>query len=187
MQRFDYKGILADDKNKFKQSGLHLTYLGKIKDYEIKEEDYFLIAFGKHPAKYEIYTYLSKQGAKFYTFIHPSSIVSSSAVLGEGVVIMPFCVIGEEAILENNIFINKFSNVGHGSVIKESSILSPYTMIGGSSVIGKNNFFGSQSIVAPNTKIGDNCVISANTFVRKNIKSKTLVFNSSKEIKCAVL
>ncbi|CUU76467.1 acetyltransferase [Campylobacter hyointestinalis subsp. hyointestinalis] len=176
------KGILADDINKYEKSSLEIRYLGKIYEYNIEPNDYFIIAFGAHPGKYQIYNYLSKKGAKFYTFIHPNSIIFPNVVIGDGVIVMPFCVIGDSVVLESNVFINKFVNVGHDSLIKQSSILSPYTMVGGGCEVGSNSYFASGSILAPNLKIGENCVISANTFVRKNLKSNTFTFNSAKNI-----
>lgn len=176
------KGILADDEKKYKSSKLNFPYLGKIYDYKVKENDYFIIAFGAHPSKFQIYDDFAKNGAKFYTFIHPQSIVFDTCEIGDGVIIMPFCVIGDNVKISNNVFINKFVNIGHDTIISKSSIFSPYTMIGGGSYIGENVFFSSGSIIAPNTKVGANCVVSANTFIKKGLQENSFVFNNVKNI-----
>jgi sugar O-acyltransferase (sialic acid O-acetyltransferase NeuD family) len=177
------KGILVDNIEDYNKSGLKERYLGKIKDYQIKKKDLFLIAIGKNPGRKMILQYLTGKGASFFTLVHPTVILHPSAIIKEGSIIGPYSIIGSNSVIENNSFINKYCNIGHNAILKEGCILYPYSMVGGESIIGKNVVLSTRTTVSPKLHIGDNCVISAHSFVNKNVNDNTFVFNSIKQVR----
>ena len=170
-------GILVDNIDDYKKSAFSAKYLGKLSEYEPKENDYFLIAIGENPGRKKVLEMFKKKKSKFYTLIHPSAIVHPSAMIEEGVIIGPFCVIGSNAHIGSNSFINKFSNIGHDVKLGENCIMYPYSMIGGNAVVGSNTILSTRSTIAPKLNIGNNCTISAHTFIRKNLENNFFVFN----------
>ncbi|MCI7711631.1 MAG: acetyltransferase [Helicobacter sp.] len=173
------KGFLVDDKSKYTKANFDEPYLGTINKYIIDENDYFLIAFGNNPGRAQTYQNLKAKGAKFFTFIHPSTLLPKRFYIGDSVLIGAFCIIGEDSVIKDNVFINKFVNVGHDSTIFEHSILCPYVMISGGCTIGQQNFLATRSTIAPNIYIGDFCTISAHTFVKRNICCNKFLYNTS--------
>ncbi len=119
---------------------------------------------------------------RFYTFIHPSSIVSRSAQIGYGSAIMANCVLNSNAIIGNHCTIHSNSLIGH------DTLMGDYNFIAAHSVIGSNNTFGIGNFVGLNTtfnnylKIGDFCFVGMATNVIKNIESdKKVVGNPARE------
>ena len=182
-QSLAVKGILVDNLEDYNKIGLKVEYLGKIKDYQIKKEDLFLIAIGENPGRKMILQYFTDKGAIFFTLVHPTVILHPSAIIKEWSIIGPYSIIGSNSVIENNSFINKYCNIGHNVELKEGCILYPYSMVGGNSIIGKNVVLSTRVTISPKLYIGDNCVISAHTFIHKNLNDNTFVFNSIKQIK----
>jgi len=64
-------------------------------------------------------------------FVHPSSVVSPKAQLGEGVWIGPHCVIGEKAVIHRNSRLEGNIQILGSTEIGESCVFSPFSVIGG--------------------------------------------------------
>ncbi|WP_225931406.1 LpxD N-terminal domain-containing protein [Leptolyngbya sp. 7M] len=70
--------------------------------------------------------------------IHPSSVISPTAYLGELVSIGPFCVVGDSARLGNNTILHAGVKVGDNVSIGESCIFHPNVSIEDGCTIGDN-------------------------------------------------
>lgn len=84
---------------------------------------------------------------RFTPGIHPTAVISDTAVIGKDVCIMPYTVIDD------------------GAVIGDGTIIYPYTYIGKNAVIGKNCELNPGSVVHENTVIGDRVVLRAHAVV----------------------
>ena len=49
--------------------------------------------------------------------VHPTAVVSSTTVLGEGCVLAPFVYVGPHAAVGNNVIVNVHSCVGHDTTL----------------------------------------------------------------------
>lgn len=79
---------------------------------------------------------------------HPSAVVHSSAVIGEGVFLGPYCVIGANATVGNGCFIGAHTVVENEAKIGERTILHPHVFIGAACEIG------FRCEIHPHTSIG---------------------------------
>jgi len=172
----EIKGLLVDVYRDYQNFDAKIPYLGKIRDYQIENGDSFLVAIGENPGRKEVIDYFVKENANFFTFIHPLSIISPTAQIGEGCIIGPFNTIGSEVIIGANTFINKHCNVGHGSIIGTNCILYPYAAVGGNCEIGQDAVLSTRATIAPRVKVGEFSTISAHTFVKKNVEDHTFVY-----------
>jgi UDP-N-acetylglucosamine acyltransferase len=64
-------------------------------------------------------------------FVHPTSVVSPKAQLGEGVWVGPHCVIGDKAEIGRNTRFEGNIQILGSTKIGESCLFSPFTVIGG--------------------------------------------------------
>ncbi len=176
------KGVIVDNENDYKKSIITEKYLGTLNNYVIEDDDLLLIAIGENPGRAKIIDFFKEQGARFYTFVHPTSIIHPSSSIKEGAIIGPFSIIGSNAVIEENVFINKFCNIGHNSIIGKGSIMYPYAMVGGGTKIGENVLLYTRCTISPNVNIGNNCVVSAHTFVRKSSEESMFISMSKKRM-----
>ena len=61
-----------------------------------------------------------RRGAKFYTLIHPSTIIGKNVVIGQGCIICPNCILSNDSNIGDYTIINTSSNIGHDVEIEIS-------------------------------------------------------------------
>ncbi len=93
----------------------------------------------------------------FYTFIHSSAYVDSSAQIGKGSVIYPGCLIDQHVAIGDNVLMNIAGTVAHDSKVGSHSFLSPSVAIAGFVNIGE------QCIIGINATLIDNISVVAQT------------------------
>ena len=166
------KGVLDDRKP---SQLLPCDYLGDIENYEIQPEDIFIIAIGNAVNRGKIFTILKNKGACFYTYKHPTAIVSVSAEIGQGTIICPNTIINASAIVGENVSLNVNVSVGHEAIVGSHTVVSPYAALNGNASIGNQSFIGSRSTVFPSISVGAFCTIDSHTAVRKNCEDKMIL------------
>ena len=116
--------------------------------------------------------------------IHPSAIVSPSATIGEGTVIMQGAIVQADAQIGKHCIINTGASIDHESVIADYVHISPHSTLCGNVYVGEGSWIGAGSIVIPGLRIGRWCVIGAGSVVTKDIPDGVLaVGNRCKIIK----
>lgn len=150
-------GFLDDDSSK--------DVIGKISDYSNFDNVEFVIGIGNTDVRKK----LSKLPLKWYTAIHPSAVVSVSAEIGEGTVVMPNVVINSQSIIGKHCIINTGAIVEHNNEIGDYSHISVGARLGGTVIIGKEVWVGIGSTIRNNNFICDKCIIGAGAVVVKSI------------------
>ncbi len=82
------------------------------------------------------------------TVIHPSAIISPTAVLGEGCCILAGCVIGVNVKIEQGVIVNLTSAIDHDTEIGMFSHLSVGVKITGNRTVAPSSFLAAGSILA---------------------------------------
>ncbi len=143
----------------------------KLEDW-VKEEHLFLITIGqiKHAElRKKIYGRLVSLQAKMATVIAPSAIVSPSAIIGEGTIIMHQATVNADAIIGRNCIINTNANIEHDSRIGNHVHISTGSIVNGGCKVGNETFIGSNSVLVNGIAIGANIVTGAGTVVIKDL------------------
>lgn len=172
LKKFKMKGVL-DDNEKLDQA--LLPYLGTISSYQPRADDVFLVTLGNVINRDKFFRLLEDKGAEFITYLHPSSIVSRSALMGKGCIVAPGSIVNAKAIVENNVVINVHCSVGHESKIGFSSVLSPYSAVNGNAVVGSQCFLGTRATVFPGKEIGNKGIIDSHSYVKSDVPEKSIV------------
>lgn len=116
--------------------------------------------------------------------IHSSAVVSESARLGYGTVVMANSSINSEAIIGNHCIINTGSVVEHDCKIGDFVHISPNAALAGSVDVGKGSQVGIGAVVLPGVKIGKWVNVGAGAVIIKDIPDfATVVGNPGRIIK----
>lgn len=174
-----HKGrILGYLDNKFREKKFkNEIYYGPIslcdyflnKDTDVK----FVVAIGDNQTRKMIVDKLKINEFFFTTLIHPSAVVSPSARIGKGTVIMANTVISADAIIGDHVIVNTGSIIEHDSKVGDYCHISPSATLTGCIQLGKGVHIGAGATIIPNLKIGEWSIIGAGASVINSIPANT--------------
>jgi sugar O-acyltransferase (sialic acid O-acetyltransferase NeuD family) len=107
----------------------------------------------------------SQEGFNFPVLIHPSSVVSKSANLGKGTVVMAGTIVQAEVQTGDNVILNSRSVIDHDCSIGSHSHIATGAVLSGGVVIGGDCHIGAGSCLRNNIKIGNNIIIGVGAVV----------------------
>jgi len=118
-------------------------------------------------------------GSKPTTFqlvdvIHPSAIVSPSAILHGGVLVGPRAVINASTIIQTGTIVNTAAVIEHDNRIGRCAHIAPGTILGGRVEVGDESLIGLGVRVRPGTHIGHKVVIGAGAVVVSDIPDNAI-------------
>lgn len=114
---------------------------------------------------------------KYFTFIHPSCMISRSAKIGIGTVIMANTVVNPNAVIGNFCTIQSNVVIGHDSIMGDYNFIAAQSTVG-NIVMGSRNFLGINSSTNNFITIGDDCFVAMCSNVVKSIESNTKVMGN---------
>lgn len=132
---------------------------------------------------------LSKElKVQFGKAIHSSAIVSSTASIGDGSVVIQGSIIQAEASIGNHVIINTGASVGHECIVEDFAHISPHATLCGNVKVGEGTHVGAGAVVIPNIVIGKWCRIGAGAVVIRDVSDhSTVVGNPAKWVDCKSL
>lgn len=110
--------------------------------------------------------------------IHSAAVVSHSAQIAEGTVIMAGVVINAETRIGKHCIVNTGASIDHECVIEDFVHISPHATLCGNVCIGEGTLIGAGSVVIPGIKIGKWCTIGAGSFVIKDISDCCIAYGN---------
>jgi sugar O-acyltransferase (sialic acid O-acetyltransferase NeuD family) len=175
------------DEILFLDDALHLgesVYLGRLFNIEtvLSESDKnnieVVVAIGEPAVRRKLYQKVKKLQFNFATLVDPSSIISPSAKLGEGVIVAPYCSVSSSVEIGDNVAINTHSIIGHDIVVGEHSVLSSFVNIGGACIVGKNSYLGMGALIKEGVDVGSDSIIGMGSVVFKDIPSGVIAMGN---------
>ncbi len=109
-----------------------------------------------------------QSGHRYAQVIHPTSWVSSSASLGEGVQIMAGAIVQAGARIGDNVIVNTRVVVEHDCDIGSHVHLASGSLLCGGVQIGSGTHVGAGATVIQNVTLGENCLVAAGAVVVRN-------------------
>ena len=109
---------------------------------------------------------------------HPSAIISRTATLGRGNLIMPLAVINAHSSIGDGTIINTGCIIEHDNVIGDYAQISPGVTLGGYVTVNKLAYVNINASVAPHVTIGEGAVVSMNAGVLKDVASYMMVIGT---------
>ena len=127
----------------------------------------------------------SSNAELFGKAVHPSAIVSPSATIGEGTVIMQGAILQAKSSIGKHCIVNTGASIDHECRIDDYVHISPHATLCGNVSVGEGTWICAGTTLIQGVSIGRWCMIGAGSVVTKNIPDGYLaVGNRCKPIKC---
>lgn len=116
-----------------------------------------------------IFRKLINVGFSFPTLIHPSSVVEPSAVLGDGIQVLPQSYIGTDAAVGFGVIINNGVIVSHDCQLGDYAGLAPGVILAGGVRVGEGVQMGLGVTVNLNVNIGEYAQIGNSAVIKADV------------------
>lgn len=141
------------------------------------------LGFGNCQMRLEIGEYVRREGFDLVTLIHPTAVISTSAVIGDGTLVGACAVVNAEAQIGENTIINTSAIVEHECVIRAGVHVSPGACLGGKVYIGRASWIGIGAVVKDSIRIGSETIVGAGAVVVRDIPDKVIAYGNPARVK----
>ncbi len=142
-------------------------------------EDEMIISIGDNSARKKIANDIK---AKYYTAIHPMTILSKHTSIGNGSVIMGGALINADTVIGKHCIINSNASIDHDCFIEDFVHVAPNATLCGGISIGECTLVGTGAIIIPGKKIGANTIIGAGAVVISDVPDNVVVVGNPARI-----
>lgn len=153
-------GFLDDDPNKTSYAGVPI--LGPISLAPEYPEASFVIAIGDNYARERI---AREFHLNWYTAIHPTAVISPSAKIGVGSMVLANAVINADSVVGSHSIINTAAVVEHENSIGDFVHISTRAALGGCVQVNKLSQIGIGASVKNGVRICSSCLVGAGATV----------------------
>ena len=140
-----------------------------------QKEHAVFIALGDDRLRHHMGRAQRQSGCHTPILIHPSAVVSPSASIGEGTVIMAGAVIQSCATLGTDCIVNTAATVDHDCKIADAAQICPGAHLAGNVSVGERAFIGTGANIVPGIAVGDEACVAAGATVIANVDARSLV------------
>lgn len=161
---------IFDDNRDLKQI-LGLKVQHSISSEAFKKD--FIIAIGDNKIRKKVVS--NFEGKMHPALIHESAVVSSSAILGKGTVMMANASVNSESAIGEHCIINTGATVEHDCILGNFVHISPNAALAGGVEIGEGTHVGIGAVIIPGIKIGKWSTIGAGAVILKDIPDNVVV------------
>lgn len=158
-------GLVDDDPNLTDLSGLPVSH-------DATDLSPIIISIGDCKMRRMVVERLCHENTHkpvFPIVTHPSAIISPTATIGEGTVVMQGAIIQTEAKIGKHCIINTRASIDHECVIEDFVHVAPGCTFSGKVHIGSGSWIGIGTTIIQGVKIGKNCFIGAGSVVTTDI------------------
>lgn len=107
--------------------------------------------------------------------IHPQSIISPSAVVGDGSMVMQGAIIQSDTSIGRHCIINSGATIDHECKIGDFVHILPHATLCGNVQVGEESWIGAGATIIPSIKIGKWSTIGAGATVIRDVKDNSIV------------
>lgn len=111
----------------------------------------------------------------YFSCIHKNAIVSITAKIGIGSVVMANAVINSNTNVGKHVIINTSAVVEHDCTIEDFVHISPNSTLLGNVYVGEGTQVCAGVVILPGVKIGKWCIIGAGSIVLKDVPNGSIV------------
>lgn len=145
------------------------------------------LGIGENATRESIAKKVVEAGYSLATLIHPSAIISDSAIIKGGSVIMPLAVVNADALIGEGCIVNSGAIVEHDCILGNYVHISPGAALAGGVQIKNSTHIGMGALILQNITVGSGSVVAAGSVVTKNVSDNVLVAGAPALIKKNIL
>lgn len=139
------------------------------------------LGIGNNEARLTLFWQL--EGFPVPVLAHPRCVISPSARIGGGSVLIPGSVVNAAAQIGVAVIVNTAATVGHDCVIEDGAHIAPGANLCGGVHIGARTWVGAGAVVAPGVRIGRDVMVGAGTVVLRDVPDgATIVGNPGRVV-----
>ena len=127
------------------------------------------VAIGDAGARRRLVAWLASLGASLATLCDPSAIVSRSARIGTGVLVMPRAILNANALVGDAAILNTACIIEHDCEIGEGAHVSPGATLAGGVRIGAWAQVGANATILPGRSVAAGAIVGAGAVVTRNV------------------
>lgn len=128
-----------------------------------------VVAIGVNAIRLAKLDQLRRQGARIATIIHPAAVISTSAHVGEGSVVMAGAIVNAGAMIGRGAILNTACSVDHDCVLGAGTHISPGANLAGNVRLGERTWVGIGAAIRQGIKVGTDAVVGAGAVVVKDV------------------
>lgn len=157
--------VIGDDDvlKSYKQKGINSVAIG-------------IGGFINNSARKAIYNRIKGLGFNVIRAIHPQSVISPTALLGEGVTIFAGVIINPYVKVGDNVIIATGATIDHETEIENHILVSAGVTIGGYTLIKEGALIALGAKIISGIKVGKNAFVAAGAVVVKNVPDEASVY-----------
>ena len=134
-----------------------------------------VIAIGDNATRARCYLRALELGFSAPALVHPSSVLSPSAEVGPGSVVMPLSVLNAYARVAANVIINTGAIIEHDCEVGNHAHISPRALLAGGCKVREYAHVGAGAIVLPGITVGARAVVGAGAVVVDDVSEDATV------------
>lgn len=147
------------------------------------EQAKIVIAVGEPKDREMLFIRVKKAGYSLATLVHEEAFVTTTAVLGEGVVVQEGVRVSIQSVIGKNVYINHRSMIGNNSRVGNHCQICANVMLEGNIQMQDAVFAGDSVSIKNRTTIGEHSILSAGSVVLKDVQPYTVMMgNPAREI-----
>lgn len=151
-----------------------------LKALDVRVEGPMIISIGSNRVRKIL---SDKYLIRYERAIHPSAIVSPTARIEEGTVVMQGAIIQSDAKIGKHCIINTGASIDHECQIADFCHISPHSTLCGNVSVGEGTWIGAGTVVIPGIKIGRWVTIGAGSVVVRDIPDGVTAYGNPCRIK----
>jgi acetyltransferase EpsM len=142
----------------------------------------FIVAIGNNKVRKSIVVKLGLPIDNYITLIHETAVISPSASIGQGTVILAHTAINADAYVGNHIIINTGAIIEHDNRIEDYVHIAPRATLTGSVSVKEGTMIGAGATIIPGKSIGEWTIIGAGATVISDIPANSTAVGTSARI-----
>ena len=131
----------------------------------------FHVALGGNAVRRRYFEQLREKGGVAFTVVHPRTVISRHARLGEGCFVAGGVIINPGAEIGENCIINTGASIDHDCQIGAHSHICPGVRLAGNVTVGTESMVGTGTSIIPGMVLGDRVTVGAGAAVVRDIPS----------------
>lgn len=141
-----------------------------------------VVAFAHGPGRLSVAQRALSDGFTLPNLIHPSAIVSRTAIVGHGAIMMPGAIVNADTRVGTNFILNTAASIDHDCMIGDGVHIGPGSRLSGLIKVGRASYVGVGSTIRESITIGSNVMIGAGSLVLKDIPDNVVAYGSPAKV-----